>query len=102
MESSPLGALPPKLIFRILDFMEPHEYSGLSCTCRRALALTNQMLDIPEYMRGVYTTLVDWRSCTALFVNMRGLRHPPATAIEGWMMSGDSDSLLMFEDDPDL
>ena len=102
MESSPLGALPPKLIFRILDFMEPHEYSGLSCTCRRALALTNQMLDIPEYMRGVYTTLVDWRSCTALFVSMRGLRHPPATAIEGWMMSGDSDSLLMFEDDPDL
>jgi hypothetical protein len=102
MESSPLATLPPKLIFRILDFMEPHEYSGLSCTCRRALALTNQMLHNPEYMEGVYSSLVNWKSCTALFVNMRGLRHPPATVIEGWMMCGHPEFLLMGQDDPDL
>jgi hypothetical protein len=32
------------------------------------------MLDNPEYMEGVYSNLVNWKSCTALFVNMRGHR----------------------------
>jgi hypothetical protein len=82
--------------------MEPHEYSGLSCTCRRALALTNQMLDNPEYLDGVFTNLVNWKSCTALFVNMRGIRYAPATVIEPWMESHIDSYVAAQGDDPDL
>lgn len=45
MESSPLKVLPPELIFLILDFMDPHEMTDLSCACRRTLLLVNQKLD---------------------------------------------------------
>ena len=40
-----LDILPPELIFSILDRMEPHEYSGFSCTCREAVTLVNRKLD---------------------------------------------------------
>jgi hypothetical protein len=29
MDSSPVGNFPIELFFRILDFLDPHEYSGL-------------------------------------------------------------------------
>lgn len=48
MDSSPLGALPPELVFLILDFMQPHEYSGLPCTCHGMLSIVNQKLDTPQ------------------------------------------------------
>jgi hypothetical protein len=51
MELSPLGALgilPTELIFRILNFMHPHRYSGFPCTCKRALALVNRKLGVGE------------------------------------------------------
>ncbi|KAM0712837.1 hypothetical protein Q7P35_000286 [Cladosporium inversicolor] len=48
MDSSPLGALPPELVFLILDFMQPHEYSGLPCTCQGMLSIVNQKLDTPQ------------------------------------------------------
>jgi hypothetical protein len=48
MESSTLRVLPQELIFQILEFMEPHEYSGFSCTCQCALSLVNRKLDTPE------------------------------------------------------
>jgi hypothetical protein len=37
LRSSPLAALPPELLYHILDFMDPREYSGLSCTCQSML-----------------------------------------------------------------
>jgi hypothetical protein len=43
-KTSRLGSLPPKLIFRILDFMKPHEYSGFSCACRETETLINRKL----------------------------------------------------------
>ena len=51
MDISPLGGLPPELFFLVLDFMEPYEYSGLSCTCRSMLSTVNQKLDTPEARR---------------------------------------------------
>lgn len=66
MESSPLGTIPPELIFPILDFMEPHEFSGLSCTCQRALWLVNQYLKPYEF--GGPKILGDSKSRTAYFV----------------------------------
>lgn len=48
MDSSPLGALPPELVFLILDFMQPHEYSGLPCTCQGMLSIVNRKLDTPR------------------------------------------------------
>ena len=33
--------LPVKMISRVLSFMDEREYSGLPCTCRRALELVN-------------------------------------------------------------
>jgi hypothetical protein len=66
MESSPLRVLPQELIFQVLEFMEPHEYSGFSCTCQRALSLVNRKLDTPENRR---LDLREFnRSCTAAFV----------------------------------
>jgi len=52
-----LGSLPPELIFRILDFMEPHEYSGFSCTCRHAVTLVNRKLDNPKDKEELYSWL---------------------------------------------
>lgn len=48
MDVSPLGVLPPELFFLVLEFMEPYEYSGLSCTCQSMLSIVNQKLDTPE------------------------------------------------------
>ena len=76
-ETSPLGTLeilPPELIFRILDLMHPHDYSGFPCTCRRALSLVNRKLQVAEYC---YTTLTSWKSATAPYVNMQSITLPP-------------------------
>jgi hypothetical protein len=67
MESSPLRILPSELIFEVLDFIRPHELSGLSCTCQRALWLVNLYLD--TYKFGGYQILfLGIRSRTAYFV----------------------------------
>jgi hypothetical protein len=66
MDSSPLGTLPPELIFRILDLMIPFRYSGFSCVCRRALSLVNQKLDTPKHRK--LTSLEFRKSHTAAFV----------------------------------
>lgn len=67
--SSPLAALPPELLYRILDFMDPCEYSGLSCACQSMLSIANQKLSTPENHRigppGSYI------SRTAAFVQLR-------------------------------
>jgi len=81
---SPLGALailPTELIFRILDFMHPHQYSGLPCTCQRALALVNQKLEVGEYC---FTSLTDWKSQTAPYVNMQSLTLAPSVVVSQW------------------
>jgi hypothetical protein len=54
MDASPLNSLPVELFFRILDFLKPHEYSGLSCTCRGAVALVNRKLDNPRDRQELY------------------------------------------------
>jgi hypothetical protein len=46
--------LPIELFFRILDFLEPHEYSGLSCTCRYAVTLVNRKLDNPKEQKELW------------------------------------------------
>jgi hypothetical protein len=67
--SSPLAALPPELLYRILDFMDPCEDSGLSCACQSMLSIANQKLSTPENHRigppGSYI------SRTAAFVQLR-------------------------------
>ena len=75
--SSPLRALailPTELIFRILDFMHPHQYSGFPCTCQRTLVIVNRKLEVGEYC---FTSLTDWKSQTAPYVNMQSLTLPP-------------------------
>ena len=76
-----LGLLPPELIFRILDFMHPHQYSGLPCTCQRALALVNRKLEVGEYC---VTSLTDWKSATAPYVDMQSLTIPPSEVVYPW------------------
>jgi hypothetical protein len=71
MEASPLGTLPPELIFRILDLMHPIQYSGFSCVCRRALSLVNQKLDTPRHRK--LTSLGSRKSRTAAFVAIQRL-----------------------------
>jgi len=60
------------------------------------------MLDNPEYMEGVFTNLVNWKSCTALFVNMRGIRYAPATVIEPWMESHSDPTSFLAAQGEDL
>lgn len=66
MDSSPLGVLPPELIYHVLDFMHPHEYSGLSCTCQRMLSVVNQKLNTPQSRE--FASLNPYVSRTAAFV----------------------------------
>ena len=61
-----LDILPPELIFQILDSMEPHEYSGFSCTCRHAVTIVNQKLDTPQSRE--YASRDPFVSRTAAFV----------------------------------
>jgi hypothetical protein len=84
MESSPLGTLPPELIFRILDFLNPLEYTGFPCTCQHALSLVNHMLDTPENHN--FTALdEDRRSWTAAFVQAKRLSLDGSFAMmENW------------------
>jgi hypothetical protein len=84
MDSSPLRSLPTELIFRILDFLRPHEYSGFSCTCRYAVTLVNRKIDNPEDQQELYSWLAEfyvddsqalrthlppWKSRTAPYVS---------------------------------
>lgn len=81
MDSSPLATLPLELIFRILDFLEPHKYSGFSCTCRHAVTIVNRKLDNAadqeELWSGMdlndsqalYSQLSSWKSRTARYVH---------------------------------
>jgi hypothetical protein len=55
-----LDILPLELIFRILDFMEPHKYSGFSCTSRHAVTIVNEKLDNPKDKQELYSWLVRW------------------------------------------
>jgi hypothetical protein len=41
----PIEILPIELFVRILDYLKPHEYLGLSCTCQHAVTLVNRKLD---------------------------------------------------------
>jgi hypothetical protein len=101
MESSnPLGALgtlPTELLFRVLDFMHPHQYSGFPCTCTRALLLVNRKLEVAEYC---YTTLTSCKSATAPYVDMQHITLPP------WELGWDNVSICYGpptdEDDEDL
>ena len=69
-----LEILPTELIFRNLDIMHPHQYSGFPCTSTRALVLVNRKLEVAEHC---YTTLTSWTSATAPHVNMQRITLPP-------------------------
>ncbi|KAG9520393.1 hypothetical protein KCU93_g7713, partial [Aureobasidium melanogenum] len=60
--------LPYELVYKILGFMQPKEYTGLTCTCRLAFHLTNTQVETErpglgrEYKMfvsytGIYTAL---------------------------------------------
>jgi hypothetical protein len=49
-----------------LGFMDPRQYSGLPCTCQRALLIVNRKLEFEE---ACCTTLSFWKSATAPYVN---------------------------------
>ena len=100
MDSSPLLMLPTELLFQILDFMSPAEYSGFSCTCRRALTVINEKLDTQEHRhRG---SLSSYLSRTAGYVEYRrfmsNIRMPPASGADEWIVCYGA----TLEDDPDL
>lgn len=94
-EANPLGTLgilPPELIFRILDFMLPHQYSGFPCTCRRAVSLVNRKLEVAEHC---YTTLTSYKSATAPYVNMQNITLPSREI--GW-----ENVAICYGPDPDF
>jgi hypothetical protein len=55
-----LDILLLELIFRILDFMEPHKDSGFSCTSWHAVTIVNEKLDNPKDKQELYSWLVRW------------------------------------------
>jgi hypothetical protein len=96
-DSSPLGTLgtlPPELIYQILDFMHPHEYSGLPCTCRCALSLVNRKLKVREYK--------SWKSAAAPYVNMQSITLAPLNFVYGSKDVSFNYSVGPDFDDPDL
>jgi hypothetical protein len=60
---------PLEIIFLILDFMTPDEYSGFACTCRDALSLVNQKLVASEPC--YYNGLVPWTSRTGDYIRIQ-------------------------------
>jgi hypothetical protein len=119
MDSSPLATLPLELIFRILDFLEPRQYSGFSCTCRHAVTLVNRKLDnlkdrnelwsgfylISDY-RPLHELLPPWKSRTARYVDKERRRIYQLRVLE-WEYARSIASPGMnigfpSDDDPDL
>lgn len=70
MDSSPLSPLPLELLFYILSFLEPHEYSGLPCTCRHALSLVNKTLDTADTRYPISPKHETYESRTAIYVKL--------------------------------
>lgn len=120
MDSSLLATLPIELIFRILDLLEPREYSGFSCTCRHAVTLVNKKLDNPkdqqELWSGFYLLadrrplqqlLPPWKSRTARYVDKEKKRIWQLRILE-WEHARATESPTanipwpIEEDDPDL
>jgi hypothetical protein len=64
-----LKIFPLEIMFLILDFMTPDEYSGFTCTCRDALSLVNQKLDTSELCR--YHGLIPWTSRTGDYIRIQ-------------------------------
>jgi hypothetical protein len=64
-----LKVFPLEILFLILDFMAPDEYSGFTCTCRDALLLVNQKLETNELCRcyGV----IPWTSRTGDYIRVQ-------------------------------
>jgi hypothetical protein len=89
-----LETLPPELIFHILDFMLPHEFSGLPCTCRCALSLVNRKLKVREYK--------SWKSAEAPYVNMQSIALAPLNFVYGSKDISFNYSVGPDFDDPDL
>jgi hypothetical protein len=67
--SNLLKVFPLEIIFLILDFMTPDEYSGLTCTCRDALSMVNQkhIATEPCYPYG----LIPWTSRTGDYIRIQ-------------------------------
>jgi hypothetical protein len=118
MDSNPVATLPIELIFRILDLLEPREYSGFSCTCRYAVTLVNRKLDnlkdrdelwsgfylISDY-RPLHELLPPWKSRTARYVDKERSRIYQLRALE-WEYAVKTSSPGMNygipnDDDPD-
>jgi hypothetical protein len=76
-----MSSIPTELIFQILDFLKPHEYSGFSCTCQEAVAIVNRKLDNAKDQeelwfgldlnssQALYSRIPYWKSRTARFVD---------------------------------
>jgi hypothetical protein len=64
-----LKVFPLEIIFLVLDFMTPDEYSGFTCTCRDALSMVNQKLETSELCR--YYGLIPWTSRTGDYIRIQ-------------------------------
>lgn len=119
MGTSPLAILPLELIFRILDFLEPREHSGFSCTCRHAVTLVNRKLDNlkdrDELWSGFYLISdhrplnelsPPWKSRTARYVDKERRRIYQLRVLEREYARRISPPGMNFglpnDDDPDL
>ena len=54
-----LTILPPEIIYRILSHMQPEDYAGLAMTCRFALKLTNNQVQL-EHQTPVWVYFHDF------------------------------------------
>jgi hypothetical protein len=94
-----LDILPPELIFKILDCMDLHEYSGFSCLCREAVTLVNRKLDNVRDQeelwfgldlnssQALYAQIPHWKSRTARYVaKKKGRRQLESEKRDRWEM----------------
>lgn len=98
---NPLTSLPYELIYRILSFMQPEQYTGLACSCRLALQLTNSQVEVEQPgLTSEYPMFVSYTAiCTALqeAEDMREMIEMEETSCQLHF-----DLPLPLEDEPDL
>jgi hypothetical protein len=88
-----LKILSLEILFLVLDFMDPDEYSGFTRTCRHALSLVNQKLVTSEpcYLYG----LMPWTSRTGDYIRIQRRtreRYSEETRSECWPAAGSDES----------
>lgn len=96
-----LITIPYELIYRILGFVQPEEYTGFACCCRLGLLLTNSRVEVEQPgLAAKYHMFVSYSAICAAVREVEASRK--ALAMYQQQFCAMPDLPIPTEDEPDL